>query len=99
MNYRGCLCTVDSFSRQGEVERRTLAHVAPVPGPAAMYFNDPFYEGKANPRAFGVRIQFVKEAKDSFLIFWRDADAIIFDEENGSSILLAALADFNARVD
>jgi hypothetical protein len=63
-------------------------------------FNDPLYERKPNACAFTARIQFIEQAEDAFVIFVRDADAVITHEENGVSAfgICTALTDLDAIV-
>ena len=63
-----------------------------------MYFDDSLHEGKPYACALAFCIQLFEEAKDAFVIFWRDAYAIVFYEEDRSTVLRARLPNLDARV-
>jgi hypothetical protein len=70
------------------------------PDPASVKFDNSLHEGKPNASAFTSHIQLVEKPKDALMMFRRDADAVILDEENGLTMfrVLAAPTDFDLWV-
>ena len=75
--YLLCKC-ISAF--QCEIKSGTFTRFTLDPDSATVEFNDPFYEGKANPGTLAFGIEFVKEGKDAFVIFGGNAHAIVFDQ-------------------
>src|SRR6266545_1803541 len=86
---------LDLAARQGEIKCGSLSRFAFDPDPAPVSLNDLFHEGKSDPCALGFWVQFVEDAEDSFVLFRWDSHPIVSDKENGLSVLLAILTNFN----
>jgi len=63
-----------------------------------VYLNDPLYKRQPNTGAFTFWIQFIEQAKDSFVILSGNANTIISYEENELIILFSTLPDLYARI-
>src|SRR5919106_3677235 len=83
-----------------KVKTCSLSWLALDPNPASMHLDDPLDKRQPNTCTLALRVQFIEQAEDTLMIFRGNAQAIIFDEENGLVILwvLPFLSDLDARI-
>lgn len=58
-----------------------------------MELNDAFYKRKPHSGTIDIRVKAVEKTKHSFMMLWRNSDAVIFDKEHWLAILFAALTN------